>query len=82
MHLAHLLGDVDVDRAVAGQRRDPAQLVGRRRAQAVRRYAQIGVRQPAQVAPARLDQARKAVRIVQEAALRPVPPEGLSRNRA
>ena len=67
LDLLHLLGDVDVDRAV----RPPAaataaQLVRRHGAQAVRRDADHGVRQRRDRCAAALEQPREAVDVVEE----------------
>ena len=43
VHLAHLLGDVNMDRPVAGERHERGQLLRRDGAQAVRRHPEIGV---------------------------------------
>jgi hypothetical protein len=75
LHLADLLSDVDVDGRVAGEQRDPVELVGGRGAKAVRRGAEIGVRQDGDNLASPLDQAAIGVDIVQKSSLGAAPPK-------
>ena len=67
--LLHLLGDMDVDRRVAGHLRDRAKFLGRHRAQAVRRHADNCLIQCANQFAAFLDQHGEAIQIVDETPL-------------
>ena len=69
LDLLHLLGDVDMDRPLAGHRDDIAQALGRHRAQAVRRDADDGIVETRDRLAGAFEQARVALDIVDEPAL-------------
>lgn len=68
-HFRHLLGDMDVQRAAAGEISEFADLLGSRGAQRMWREAEIGAIQRADDLLAAREQALKTVEIVDEAAL-------------
>ena len=66
LDLLHLLGDVDMDRPLAGHRDDLAQALGRHRAQAVRRDADDGIVETRHRLAGAFEQAGIALDIVDE----------------
>jgi hypothetical protein len=70
LHLAHLFGDMDMDRSILRQRQDFRQFIGFHRTQAVRRDADHRIGKAGKGGAACRRQPSEAVRAMEETALR------------